>query len=87
MTAKEFIDLGLEYGDKVKITIKGTNCIKEGFFAGYKTWGNIVTTLNDIPPVFYGPKSDGTMGRHSIFGTGRFTELNYDTIGRIEKIK
>ena len=86
MTAKEFINLDLQYGDKVRITIKKAKVSRVGFFAGFKTWGNIVTTLNDIPPVFYGPKSDGTMGRQSIFGAGRFTEINYNSIKKIEKI-
>lgn len=68
MTAKDFISLGLEYGDKVKVYFSPTN-YTEGFFGGYKTYDNSGSTLEYVLfPIFYGFKKDGTMGKKNMTG-------------------
>lgn len=68
MKAVDFISLGLEYGDKVKVYFSPTN-YKEGFFAGYKTYSGTESVLEYLLfPVFYGFKKDGTMGRKPMDG-------------------
>lgn len=85
MTALEFINKGIKFGDKVSVTLTAgvTLC---GFFGGYKTFGGIVSELDYIYPVFYAPKKDGTMGNVSILGIGHFTHIPYLSIKSIEVI-
>jgi hypothetical protein len=85
MTAKEFINKDIKFGDKVNVTLTGgeTKC---GFFGGFKTFGGIVSEMDYISPVFYSPKQDGTMSRLPLFGKGHFTHIPYSSIKDIEKI-
>ena len=85
MKAKDFINLGLEYGDKVRVYFSAAN-YKEGFFAGYKTWSGISSDLGYILfPVFYGTKKDGTMGRKPMDGC-LSTHYGLSDIYLVEKI-
>lgn len=68
MKAIDFINLGLQYGDKVRVYFSPSE-YKEGFFGGYKTWPTIESNIDYILfPVFYGFKKDGTMGKKPMEG-------------------
>lgn len=85
MTPREFINTGIEYGDKVIIILDNSSV--EGFFGGFKTFGVIEPSLNYITPVFYAPKKDGTMGNRSAFGKYTCTNIAYSSIKGIEIIR
>lgn len=63
MKANDFINLGLKYGDKVRVFFSPAS-YADGFFAGYKVWSGNYNNLDTcLFPIFYGAKKDGTMGR------------------------
>ena len=83
MTAIEFINTGIKFGDKVELTLKsGTEVV--GFFGGFKTFGLVEPELDYIMPVFYAPKKDGTMGNRSAFGPDTSTNIPYSSIKSIK---
>ena len=82
MNAIEFINTGIEFGDKVELTLESGKEVV-GFFGGFKTFGLIEPDLNYIMPVFYAPKKDGTMGNRSAFGPGT-TSIPYSCIKTIK---
>ena len=83
MTAIEFINTGIKFGDKVELTLKsGTEVV--GFFGGFKTFGLVEPELDYIMPVFYAPKKDGTMGNRSAFGPDTCTNIPYSSINSIK---
>ena len=84
MTAREFINTGIKYGDKVIITFAFDDSTVEGFFGGFKTFGLVEPDLDYITPVFYAPKKDGTMGNRSAFGKDTCTNIPYSSIKSIE---
>lgn len=84
MKAIDFISLGLEYGDKVKVYFNPTNYI-EGFFGGYKTYSTSSATLEYLLfPIFYGFKKDGTMGKKPMAGC-YYTQFGLSTIYLVVK--
>ena len=83
MNAIEFINTGIEFGDKVELTLESGKEVV-GFFGGFKTFGLIEPDLNYITPVFYAPKKDGTMGNRSAFGPDTCTNIPYSSIKSIK---
>ena len=86
MKAVDFISLGLEYGDKVRVYFSATN-YKEGFFAGYKVWSGIYSNIEyAMFPVFYGIKKDGTMAKFKKMDGCWSTEHSFSSLYLVEKI-
>ena len=85
MKAKQFINKGIKFGDKVRITFMSGETL-DCFFGGYKTYGNVEPSLDYLLPTFYAIGKNGDMAKRSPFGPATSPRMPFSSIKDIENL-
>lgn len=85
MKAKQFINKGIKFGDKVRITFSSGKTL-DCFFGGYKTFGLVEPSLDYLLPTFYAIGKNGDMVKRSPFGPTTSPRMPFSSIKDIENL-